>query len=282
MSSAGTTTGTEGGAPVLLSADPSFAKLDPVIQGHFKNKGWDGKTAFEAAVEAAKSHAEAERALGIPKDQIVRKPKDAADKDGWANFNKSMGVPEKPDAYDFSKVKFGDGSDLDDSFVGTMRNVAHAAGLRPEQANAVVAEVVKFMDGSLADESAQATAALAASRDALAKSWGTNAEANRFIAGQAAIKLGLGEDVIDQIEKAAGYEKTMQALLKIGQAMGEDKFIADPNRRDGDKTIMTREQAAARLEQLKADDEWVKKVNSGDYKANEEFNNLTRIMSLGT
>src|ERR1700687_1920968 len=66
-----------------LAADPAYAQFDAETQGMFKNKGWDAKTPAEAAHEAAKSYREAERYLGVPQDQIVLLPKDAADAAGW-------------------------------------------------------------------------------------------------------------------------------------------------------------------------------------------------------
>lgn len=249
------------------------------LLGTLKNKGWDQKPAIEALSEAIKSYNEVEKYLGIPKDQIVRMPKDAADKEGWAAFNKRIGVPEKADDYDFSKIKFADGSDLDEDFTTAMRNAAFARGIPAGNAAEFVADVVKFMDSADANEVAAKTAEIAKGRDELAASWGTKMESNKFIASQAAQKLGLGEDFVSRLENELGYAATMQTFLKLGQMMGEDKFVA--NGEGPAKGVLTREQASDRLAELKRDAEWVNKFNNGDYKANEEFNALTRIMTIG-
>lgn len=267
-------------AVTAFNADPFFATLSPELQGSFKNKGWDTKSAAEAAAEAMKSYHEAEKHIGIPPDQIVRMPKDAADKEGWAKFNAKIGVPEKAEGYDFSKIKFGDGSDLDDNFIDTMRKAAFERGLPAGKASEFVADVVKWMDGVEQSETAAKQAAIATGRDELAKSWGANGEANKFIAQQAVVKLGLDPDFVQKLENEVGYAKTMQTLLKLGQMMGEDKFVSNQN--SNAPGVLTREQAEARLAELKRDHGWISKVNAGDHKANEEFNALTRIMALGT
>lgn len=275
-----TTTTTQQAAPTTFGADPYFATLPPEIQGHFKNKGWDAKTANEVAFEATKAHFHAEKQLGIPSDQLVRLPKDSNDKDTLAAFRTRIGVPAKAEEYDFSAVKFADGSELDDSFVSTMRTSLHENGVPKEAAAEIVKGVVKFMDGADADDIAKRNAAVIAGREELDRSWGANKDANKFIATQAVAKLGLPQDFVQKMENEVGYAQTMQTLLKLGQMMGEDKFVNN-NNKDA-PGVFTREQAEARLAELKRDTSWVAKVNSGDDKANQEFVSLTRIISMGS
>jgi len=276
--------GTTTASVTTLAADPFFANItdanDPrkgALEA-FKLKGWDAKSPAEAAYEAMKSYHEAEKHIGIPKDQILRMPKDATDKEGWTALRARLGVPADPKDYDFTQVKFADGSDLDDEFTNAMRASLHANGVPKDAAAGIVKDVVKFMDGVTTSSTAEQQAAIASGRDALAKSWGANAEANKFIASQAAIKLGLSEDFINSLEQGVGYEKTMQTMLKLGQMMGEDKFVSNQNANS--PGVLTREQASGRLDELKRDNAWVAKVNAGDYKANEEFNALTRIIAM--
>ena len=262
-----------------LAADPAYAQFDAETQGMFKNKGWDAKTPAEAAHEAAKSYREAERYLGVPKDQIVRLPKDAADAAGWKAFHDRIGVPADAKGYDFKDVKFADGTALDANFIEAVAPALQSAGVAKDRAPDVIKAVVKFMDGIEATENAETTAKLAQERDLVAKNWGNNQEANKFIVRQAVLKLGLQESVVDALEKAAGYSGTMNALLKIGQMMGEDKFVQTPP--GGTQGVMTRDQAKARLSELKADMGWVTKVNAGDTTANRELDNLAHLLSGG-
>lgn len=282
------------GATTAVAADPFFVNpgvgnpgawddatkvARESLLGTLKNKGWDQKSPIEALQEAVKSYNEVEKHLGVPREQIVRMPKDANDKEGWAAFHKRMGVPDTKEGYDFSKVKFADGSELDEQFVNQMRDSLHARGVPASQATDLVSDIVKIMDAADADEAAARTAKIAEGRDELTKSWGAKMESNKFIASQAAQKLGLSEDFVNRLENEIGYKETMETMLKLGVMMGEDKFVS--NNEGPTKGVLSREQAQARLEELKRDEVWTAKVNNGDHKANEEFNALTRIMSMG-
>lgn len=272
----GATPGATAGA-LTLAADPAFAQWAPELQGAFKNKGWDQKTPAEAAAEAMKSYNEAERHIGIPKDQILRMPKGPDDAEGWKALRTRLGAPEAADKYDFSEIKFADGTELDEGFTSAMRNALFARGTPTEDAKGIVKDVVSFLEGAETASSAEQTAALTADKQKLVTSWGPNKEANEFIVRQAVMKLGLDEGVVNALEKASGYEPTMQALLKIGQMMGEDKFVT--NRESPTKGVLTREQAMARKQQLRADSDFVSRFNADNYQAIEEMNALDRIIA---
>lgn len=262
-----------------LAADPAFAQFDAETQGAFKNKGWDAKSPAEAAREALKSYREAEKHIGIPSDQIVRVPKDATDEAGWKALHTRLGVPVDAKGYDFKDVKFSDGSALDAAFVEAMSPALLSAGVSKDRAPEVVKAVVKFMDNAETNGNAESTAKLAQERDLVAKNWGANMEANKFIVKQAVMKLGLTEDVVGALENTAGYSATMNALLKLGQMIGEDKFVNTPP--GGVPGVMTRDQALAKMAENRADMGWVTKLNNGDAVVNREFDALTRIMATG-
>jgi hypothetical protein len=268
--------GTTTPAPGTLAADPAFAQFPAEIQGAFKNKGWDGKPIMEAVLESMRSYQEAERFLGAPKDKLVRLPKDATDEAGIKEFRTRTGVPDDVKGYDFSAIKFNDGTALDPNAIGALAPALHAAGVPKERAPEIMAAFVKFMDSADTEASAAATAKLATERDALKANWGANFEANKFIASQAVQKLGWSEEVVNGLEQVAGYKNIMDALLKVGQMMGEDKFVSTQH---GPKGIMTADQAQARLNELKADRAWVTKFNAGDATANREHDDLIRIIA---
>lgn len=279
------TTGTD---TVTFGTDPSvWAGMngnDPkdekaILLGHAKNKGWDKLSPAQAAFEAAKAHRQAEQHIGMPPDQVFKWPKDANDAEGYKALHTKLGVPEKPEGYDFKEVKFADGSDLDDEFINTLRKTLHDNNVPAANAPSIVKGVVQWMEGVEAGETATKQAAVIAGRAELDKSWGANKEANLFIAKQAVTKLGLPQDFCEKLENEVGYVGAMQTMLKLGQMMGEAKFVSSGGPAGG---VLTREQAAERLDTLKRDPTWVAKVNNGDTKANEEFSALNRIVALGT
>jgi len=99
---------------------------------------------------------------------------------------------------------------------------------------------------------------------------------NTFIANQAAEKLGLGKDVLDALAKVAGRPAVANALLKIGQLMGEDKFVANPA--PGGTGAMTKDQAQSRINELMLDSDFAKRLDAGDTRATQEWNGLHRLL----
>lgn len=260
-----------------LAADPGFATFDAETQGFFKNRGLDSKPLMEVISEVSKSYREAAKFTGVPPEQLLRLPKDASDAEGWKNVWKRLGAPEKADGYDFKEIKYADGKELDDAFKSKMGAAFHNRGVPADTAREITKEFIKLLDDSSSSETAERTAKLATERDALAKSWGANMEANKFIVRQAALKTGLTPEITEALEKSVGYEKTMQHLLKIGMMLGEDKYVANPNAQI--KGVMTKEQAVAKKVELRDDPDFVKRFNAGDHKAVAEMNALDIIVA---
>jgi len=269
-----TPTPTPAPAPALWSAAPEYAALDDETKGYFQNRGWDRKTNTEALLEAAKAHREAEKALKVPHAERARIPKDPADPE-WKNLWTRLGASDNPKDYDFSSVKFGDGSDLDDSFVAFMQKNAAELNLPKDKASELTQRFVKYLDSIETTDGAENTAKLAAEHDKLNQNWGANKESFKFIAKQAAAKLGVPPEAVAALEKAAGYAVTMEMFLKIGQALGEDKYIASQT--PGATGVMTREQAVATLAERKADKAWGLKVLKGDPAATKEWEAFTAL-----
>lgn len=249
--------------------------MPPEMQGAFSSKGWDKKTPLEAALESMKSYQEVEKHLGVPKDQLARIPKDANDKEGWATLNRRLGMPEAADKYDFSKVKHADGADLKPEFVKELQTAFWEDGVGADRASNIVSKLVKHLDASGESDKLIAQGELAKQKDIIKTEWKGREEANMFIAKQAVERLGLNKDTVEALEKTSGYAVTMQALLKIGQAMGESKFVT--NDADPAKGTLSREQASAKMNELKRDSIWVDRFNKGGVKENQEHDALARI-----
>jgi len=169
-----------------------------------------------------------------------------------------------------------DGTELDDAFKDTMSKAFLDNGVPKDAAPGIVKQVVKFMEDQDKAEAVTAQAKIAEEADALAKSWGTNLKSNTFIANQAAEKLGFGKDLLDKMVNVVGRTEMAQALLKMGQMMGEDRFIKVP---DGQpQGIMTREGAQARVSELMSDKQFAQRLFSGDTRARAELDGLTRML----
>lgn len=264
--------------PPLVTTPPWFDGFDPDTKTHIQAKGWDKLDPVAAFQQSVNSYREAERMLGVPKDQLIRLPTDANDTDGWNKVNERLGVPADKAAYNFKELKFADGEALDDSFIDQLSNAVHAARLRPEQATQVVSAFMKFMDET--DKSTADSAALLKQQNdaALTTAWGANRDLNETIAKRAASQLGITDDDLVALSAVKGGPATWEMLLKLGKSMGEARFITNENTTGGNG-ILSLEQALARKQELYHDEDWVKKFNSGNMEAIKTMDDIDYIIT---
>ncbi len=276
---------TDGGAPASGGAAPGapapwyqgVAGVDSEIIGHITNTGWDKKSAAEAAVEAVKSWKAAEKHIGVPADRLLRLPENAADEQGWNAVWSKLGQPTEAKGYDFSTVKYADGTAPDEQFLERMRNAAFKMHVPKEAAAELTREVVKYLEHEDTNETAEKQAALAQQKANLKKNWGQNEAANMFVAQRAAQALGIDPATVAQLEGVIGYDKIMEMFRSIGSRIGEDKFITGAQ--GGNAGPMTREQAVAQVSELKADKVWVTAYLNGDSEKRRQMNALTSIIT---
>jgi hypothetical protein len=252
---------------------PWFDGFDAEEKGYITNRGLDKKTPVEAAREAIKAHRAAESKLGFPAEQLARIPKDPADQTGWAQLFERLGRPKDANGYDFTAAT---AAGADEGFLNFFKEQALALNLTKDQAERLAKEYVGFADKAESNETAEQTAALALEQTALDQSWGFNKQAFMLIAKNAAEKLGIKPEAVAALEKQVGYRAVMEMFLKIGTAIGEDKFVQSVH---GTGQVMTSEGAAERLAQLKSDPAWVKRYQRGGMNSAEfkEMQNLIRL-----
>lgn len=257
-------------------ADTWFKGADAETIGHIQNRGWDKKPAGEVALEAIKSHKEAERLLGVPADRRLTLPAAGAEPTVWRESVWSkLGVPAEAKDYDFATVKDAAGQPIAQALADTLRTAFHAANVPKEAAAKVAADVVKHFDGAKASELTEAQAKLDTERAALKTSWGNNHDANMVVARQGAAKVGVTPEEVQTLEKTVGYSKVMEIFRKIGAGLSEDKFQGGGP--GGEGAIVTKEQAIARKAELLNDDDWKKRYMAGGVAENRE---LTKLIAL--
>lgn len=276
-------TGDTGGAPAGADSAAWIASLDEDSRGYLTNRGLQDKPLADIAAASIKAHREAERLLGRPATDFLVKPKDAADETNHQALRDFLGVPKDAADYKFDGVKFADGTDLDAATQDWLRGLAAKVGLPAARAPELAAEFVKFADGAEADASAETTAKVEEGKAALKANWGQSYDANMVVAKNA-FNTVLQEsgmtpeqygEAMTALENQVGYKGLMEVFRTIGLKMGEDRFISN----DGKTGLMTRDGATARLNELKADQAWVSRLNNGDASARKEFEQLTTIIS---
>jgi len=263
---------------VVPAADTSwYTGADAETTGFMQNRGWDKLDAKSAALAAIKSYREASAHLGAPPDQLMRMPKDANDAEAWGKLYGRLGVPDKPDGYNFDDVKFSDGSGVDQDVVNTVRSLAAQNHLTPEAAKAVAKTIVGMVEKAETVETDQYNVKLEAEKAALRQNWGGNAASNLVIAQNAAGKLGVDQETLATLEKTLGYSKVMEMFRQVGARIGEDSFLGGGNL--GRTGPITQNQAKAELSAMETDADFNTKLFSGDMQARQKFDNLTRIAS---
>ena len=267
-------TGTAGTATT-----PWHAGLDTDSVGYITNRGWDKLEAKDAALQALKSYREAEKMLGAPADKVVKLPKDASDVVGWQSVYSKLGVPADAKDYDFSSVKFADGSDInsDAEFAGDVRAIAKTLNLTKDQASAMAKELVSRMDSDTKSETLKREVFLAQERDKLKQNWGALYAQNKIISENAYKALGVTDEQWSAFEKTIGPAQAAQLFHEIGVRLGEDRFIRSGV--GGNTGIMTKDSAQSRLTALQNDSKWRDKYFAGDAEAKKEFHDLTRMIA---
>lgn len=262
---------------------PWHAGFEAEELGYFQNRGWDKLTPAEAARAAGKAHREAEKHIGAPADKIVRLPNGPQDADGWNQFYAKIGVPADEKGYDFSGVKFADGTELDPGFTSEMAKVLRASGVAKDKAPDIIKAIVQLGEREDAADGVSREQTLQTQRDALRIDWGSNVERNLIIARGAAKQLGIDPEAVAALEGQVGYASVMKMFHRLGAALGEHQFFDTGSGGQGggnQNGVYTVEQAKAKLAQLEGDSSWVKKVGDGDATAMQQFDNLTRIIAL--
>jgi hypothetical protein len=265
-------------APAAATQQPPaswYSSADPTIVGHLQNKGWDKLTPDQAALKAAQSHFEFEKLHGVPKEQLLRFPKDAADAEGWKNVYNRLGVPEKPDDYDFTTVKQADGQPVDKTFTDEVRALAHKLNLPKTTASLFAQELANRAEVESKNEQANYEAELAKEKATLKANWGQFATQNMIVAQDAARALGVTDADLAALEKGIGYSRVMEMFRNIGQKTGDDKFVRSDT--PGSDGVMSREQALSKLDILAKDTNWYERFKAGDATTKREFDTLTAI-----
>lgn len=243
----------------------------PEIIGHLQSKGWDKLPAPQAALELTKSWKEAEKFVGVPANQLIRLPQDAKDEAGWKTVWSRLGAPADAKDYDFGTAK------LDDATKEALRTAAGAVHLPKDSVTAIAAGLAKHLESAENAKQADYAAKVEGERTALAKDWGANHAANMITAKAAAGALGVTPEDVAALEKHIGYARVMKMFQNIGSKIGEDKFVTNDN--GGARGIMTKEQATAKMSDLKKDDAWVKRYMSGGNAEDREMKALIAIIT---
>ena len=83
-------------------AAPWHQGVDADLVGAWQNKGYDLTDPAKVAVETGKAWREAEKMIGVPRDQLVRLPHNTNDPAAWRPVWERLGAPKEAKDYDFA------------------------------------------------------------------------------------------------------------------------------------------------------------------------------------
>lgn len=271
MSTEATQTNTQGSAasaanPSTAATSSSTTATDWTVSLSEEQRGYVQNKGFKDPASVLDSYRNFEKLMGVPQDQILKLPK-ADDAEGWKGVYKKLGAPEKPDEYKFE----GGSPELSKWASENFLNL----GLTRKQGESLFSGFSKYAQEMTQAKENEMAAKAAEEEISLKKEWGSNYEQNVKLAKQAAQKYGLSEQVIDSIEKGAGYSGVMKFLSEIGKTTAEDNFVGGNGK--GAPARMSPEAARQRINELKADSDFGMKLNAGDVNAKKEWDSLHLI-----
>jgi hypothetical protein len=274
-------------AAAAAAAKPWYDGADPTFIGELERRGIKDKSPLEAARNFYDAHVAAEKLIGAPANELVRWPKDANDTTNWQQLRSRLGVPSDAKEYDFSSVKFQDGSELDPSFAEFLRSTAHGLNIPKDAATQLAAKFAGFLESQETADTAATTAARAAEQQALRTSWGQNYEANRVAATTTLERMleasGMKKEdaasAINALENQVGGAKVMEMFRAFSTMTREDNYVQSGQ---GGGNVVSFQEAQATKAALLRDQGFVERWNKGDVTALQQLDALERVIVANT
>jgi hypothetical protein len=245
-------------------------------------KGWADLKALKSPEDAIKYARDTEKFVGVPKDELLRLPKDlsAAKPEELDALYTRLGRPAAPTDYKLPVVEGGE------EFAGAMAPVLHAAGLSQAQATKIAEGYTAFMNKAVEAQNAAQAQQEQVEVAQLHREWpGETFNQRQEMARRAVSQFVMptvggdrakAEEVLGKIEDAVGTATFLKLFSGIGEKVGEGSFVG------GDKPSqgfgMTPAQADAALKEKTGDREWrTRYLNNPKGPEAQEFDRLSRI-----
>lgn len=234
---------------------------------------------FKDPAAALESQRNLERLVGVPADQLIRKPKDANDAEGIKAYRAALGVPDVPEAYGITPQD----NPASHDFVKWASETFLSADVSKENAAKIVAGWNAF---AVAEELRGKERDAVAFQNGMAKvqaEWGTAfgermelaKREMRAVSHALGVRIEDGDQMFEGLKTAAGGGPLLIKMLAYyGARTSEDKFQGSGN---VPAFTPTPEQADAKMAALLADPEWTKAYSGGDKTKQQEWQNWLGI-----
>lgn len=243
--------GQGGTPPATPSGSPPPAGSEQPFYSAFTNpdlKTWTEAKGFKSAEAQAESLWNMEKLMGAPRERLVKIPEKADDPE-WKGIWNKLGVPAEASSYELP-VPEGVPTDFAEKAKGWMHELnipaAAAKGLATKW-NAEIASQAEAHEKALELQSDTEMGQLKAE-------WGIQAAEKENIARAAAKEFfNLDGDKMNAVERTMGSRAFMEAMVAIGEKLGEAKFVQGNG---SDPQVSTIAQAQQRIKELQKDREF--------------------------
>jgi len=264
-------------APATPAAPaPWHTGVEAETLGFWQNKGYKVDDPKAVVTELTKANREYEKHYGVPPDQLAKLPGPTSKPEDVKAFWSKLGVPGKPEDYDFANLQI-DGKPLAEDFVAGLRNAFSNANVAKDKAASITEAFIKWMNDGDTRERTVLQSKIDREIAELKTNWGGNYEYNMLRADEGARKFGLTKDEATAIGHSIGTARAAEMFRRIGEGLKEDGLVTGGNVPGG--VPRTPEAAQARLNELKADKDWNARMVSGRSTAAErdEFYSLNAL-----
>jgi hypothetical protein len=252
--------------PAPAPAPESWSSsLPDDIRGYVELKG------FKDAGTVVSSYRELEKAIGVPKERLLKLP-EKPDAPEWNEIYNRLGKPSKAEEYLLQKKE-----GADPTLAKWAEETFHGANLTRDQADKVMTKWNEMVGKQSAELTAANEAKTKVEVEGLKKEWGMAFDQKMNIADRAAEKYGLDEKDVQAIASTLGRTKVIKLLSEIGSSLGEDSFVTGGSA----NVVKTPAAAKAELDALKFDDDFGKKLLAGDVATQERLDKLSREAFTG-
>jgi hypothetical protein len=255
-------------AAAAPAANDWTSSLSPELKGFVQNKN------FKDPATVVESYQYLEKLMGA-REKLVKLPDNMEDAKAMAEIYDKLGRPATPDGYQITVPKEGG----DPEFAKWAKGVFHELGFTGRQATTLVDKWNEFAANAQKAETDKFNSQIQEQMDSLKRKWGAAYDQNLAMSKRAAMEFGVKPEIIDAMEKSVGFAETMEFFNKIGAKMGEASFIGGNTHQQGFGSVMTPDQAKGRINSLKEDAGFRKRLMEKDSAALDEWTRLHQMAS---
>lgn len=176
----------------------------------------------EGLGKAFESHLNLEKLLGHEK---VPLPKGPEDKDGWARFNKALGVPEKPEGYGLVDISVPENMKALAFDKKQFAEIVHSLNLTPAQAKGLWSTYTKLNIDAYGKALTTHQETMTKAVNALRQEWGDAYDANVDLGQTVINKFAGDQETADFLTASLSSDpRGVKFLAKIGSQFAENKI----------------------------------------------------------